>query len=203
MGMALAAEARRRGADVVLIMGPTELEPPSEVEVVRISTTAELREAVLSQFSRCDVVMMAAAPLDWRPADVAPRKMKKTEGDLTVTLTRTPDILAEIGRNKGQRVLVGFAAETDELQTYALAKLEAKNLDLIVANRVAREPGEGFAAETNRVLIIGRDGQVEETAVLPKAEIARTVCDRVSSLLGGGESRAGGQEDRSADRRGD
>jgi len=205
MGLALAAEARRRRADVVLVLGPTELRPPAEVEVVRVGSAAEMREAVRDRFAHSDVLVMAAAPADWRPTEVSSRKIKKTETpeDLTVTFARTPDILAEVGPSKGHRVLVGFAAETDELKANAIAKLRAKNMDLVVANLVAREPDSGFAVATNRVSIIGRDGQAEETAVLSKAEVARTVFDRVSLLLGGGESRAGGQEEESAGRRPD
>ncbi len=188
MGLALAAEANRRGARVTLVLGPTELEPPSEVAVVRVTTAAEMRRAVLEEAQACDIVVMAAAVADWRPAECAPSKTKKTAGDLTVRLTRTEDILAELGKDKGRKVLVGFAAETDDLQANALANLEAKNLDLVVANRIGLEPDRGFAAKTNQVTLLGRDGLVEEVPLLPKPDVARVVFDRVVAILEGGES---------------
>ncbi len=183
MGFALAAEARRRSADVVLVSGPTELPPPPEVRVVRVTTAAEMREAVLGEAAGADVVIMAAAVADWRPRERASRKVKKTEGDMELRLVRTPDILAELGRDKGRRVLVGFAAETGDLVENARAKLQAKNLDLIAANPVGQAEDSGFAAVTNRVTLLARDGSVEELPLMAKDEVARTVLDRVVRLL--------------------
>lgn len=192
MGFALAAEARRRGAEVRLVTGPVELEPPPEVKVARVTTAAEMAEAVLTEAEGADVVVMAAAVSDWRPAEVAPRKLKKTgvrSDNLAVVLVRTKDILAELGRrpSRRRRVLVGFAAETEDLAANARAELEAKNADLIVANLIGPE-GSGFGAETNQVTIVGRDGRAEELPLLPKSEVARAVFDRVALLLQGGGS---------------
>jgi phosphopantothenoylcysteine decarboxylase/phosphopantothenate--cysteine ligase len=183
MGFALAAEARRRSADVVLVSGPTELPPPPEVRVVEVTTAAQMREAVLGEAAGADVVIMAAAVVDWRPRERASRKVKKTEGDMELRLVRTPDILSELGRDKGRRVLVGFAAETGDLVENALAKLKAKNLDLIAANLVGTEEDSGFASATNRVTLLGRDGSVEELPLMTKDEVARAVLDRVVGLL--------------------
>ncbi len=201
MGFALAAEARRRGAEVVLVTGPVELPPPDEVVVVGITTAAEMREAVLREAEGAEVVVMAAAPADWAPARQAPRKVKKAEADLRLDLVLTPDILAELGRiwrtdtaGRGPRVLVGFAAETHDLLESAGAKLRAKNADLIVANQVGGSADSGFGAETNRVVLLGRDGSVEELPLQSKREVARAVFDRVTKLLReGGESRARAQ----------
>jgi len=184
MGFALAAEARRRGADVTLVTGPTEVAPPPEVAVVRVCSAQEMREAVAAASGEADVVVMAAAVADWRPAEVSPRKVKKTAGEPGVALTRTADILAELGRRKGRRVLVGFAAETGNLVENATAKVRAKNLDLIVANDLS-ESGAGFAVETNRVTLIGADGAAETLPLMSKAEVAREVFDRVARLLPG------------------
>jgi len=197
MGFALAAEARRRGAEVVLVTGPAELRPPDEVAVVRVTTATEMREAVLREAGGADVVVMAAAPADWAPARPAPRKVRKAEADLNLDLVLTPDILAELGHvwraggaGRTPRVLVGFAAETHDLLQSAGAKLKAKNADLIVANQVADAADSGFGAETNRVTILGRDGSVEELPLQSKTEVARAVFDRVTQLL-----REGGERD--------
>lgn len=183
MGFALAAEAARRGGRVSLVCGPTELPPPADVEVVRVTSAAEMREAVLAAAADAGVVLMAAAVGDWRSAAPASTKLKKFEGELSLGLVRTADILAELGRGKGDRILVGFAAETDDLLSNAKSKLELKNVDLVVANRVAREPDAGFATETNRVTLLERDGSVEEFPVMPKSEVARVVLDRVAALI--------------------
>lgn len=183
MGYALAAEAARRGARVTLVSGPTELAPPPEVELVAVTSAEEMREAVLTAAADAAVVVMAAAVGDWRPETVAPGKVKKFDGESELRLMRTPDILAELGREKRGRILVGFAAETDDLIANARGKFEAKNLDLLVANRVAREPDAGFGTETNRVVLLGRDGSLDELPLLTKQEVARAVFDRVASLI--------------------
>jgi len=185
MGFALAAEARRRGADVVLVAGPTELDPPDDVAVKRVVTTSEMRDAVLGEASGADVVVMAAAPADWAPADSFDRKVKKGEAGLGLRLVVTPDILAELGRaERRPPVVVGFAAETDDLVANAREKLGAKDADLIVANPVCREPGSGFAAPTNRAVILARDGSAEELPLMSKSDIASAVFDRIVLLLG-------------------
>ncbi len=182
MGYALAEEARDRGADVVLVSGPTALEPPAGVRVVRVDTAEEMREAVLREFPDTRVVIKAAAVSDYRPAAVAPEKIKKEKETITVELVRNPDILQELGERKGDRILVGFAAETQDLLRHAREKMARKHLDLVVANDVTR-PGAGFAVDTNLTRILAPDGSVEELPLLSKREVARYLWDRVVDLL--------------------
>lgn len=182
MGFAVAAAARDRGARVTLVTGPTEVAPPEGVTRVVVETAEEMMEAVLSRFEAADVVIKTAAVSDYRPAERSPRKIKKSDAPLTVTLVRNPDILAALGQRKGRRILVGFAAETDEPVEHALRKLREKGLDLIVVNDVT-EPGAGFAVETNRVLIIDARGRVEELPLLSKREVADRLLDAVRELL--------------------
>jgi phosphopantothenoylcysteine decarboxylase/phosphopantothenate--cysteine ligase len=205
-GFALAQAALDRGATVTLIAGPTHLPAPVGAERVDVSTAQEMHDAVLSAVKRADALLMAAAVADYRPAAVAPHKVKKgKEGELTLRLARTPDILSAVaGRRAGERpqpppqarpgapgpaeprVVVGFAAESENLVENARAKLEAKNLDLIVANDVTADSA-GFAVETNRVVILGRAaalaGEVEELPLMSKAAVADLVLDRVLPLL--------------------
>lgn len=188
MGYALAAEARERGAEVVLVSGPSELPAPHEVRLVKVTTTAEMREALAGEIESAGVVVMAAAPADFAPARAAGRKLKKGELDLNVVFALTPDIIREVGEKKrasgsSRPILVGFAAETHDLLASARAKLAAKNLDLIVANPVAGDAAAGFGSETNRIAILGRDGEAEELPLLSKREAARAVFDRVARLL--------------------
>lgn len=182
MGYALAEEARDRGADVVLVSGPTALEAPAGVRVVRVDTAEEMREAVLREFPDTRVVIKAAAVSDYRPAAVAPEKIKKEKETITVELVRNPDILQELGERKGDRILVGFAAETHDLLRHAREKMARKHLDLVVANDVTR-PGAGFAVDTNLTRILAPDGSVEELPLLSKREVARYLWDRVVDLL--------------------
>ncbi len=195
MGFALAAEARRRGAEVTLVTGPVELRPPDEVNVIRVTTAAEMREAVFREAGPAEIVVMAAAPADWTPAHPAARKMKKAEMGLTADLALTPDILAELGRTwrteREGRVLIGFAAETHDVLANAQAKLEAKNADLLVANQVAAGPDTGFGAETNRVTLLQRDAPAEQLPLATKDEVARSIFDRIALLRRkGGDARA-------------
>jgi phosphopantothenoylcysteine decarboxylase/phosphopantothenate--cysteine ligase len=180
MGFATARAARRRGADVTLISGPTALEFPGVVEV---RTTDEMHQAVVEYFDTADAVIMAAAPLDFRPKTVAAQKIKKAKASTSIDLEPTPDILQELGAHKDGKVLVGFAAETEELTKNARAKLKAKNLDLIVVNPVGG-PDSGFGSDTNRASIIDAAGEVQEIPLMTKAEMAETILDRVSTLLG-------------------
>ncbi|MBI4391217.1 MAG: bifunctional phosphopantothenoylcysteine decarboxylase/phosphopantothenate--cysteine ligase CoaBC [candidate division NC10 bacterium] len=182
MGFALAEAAAARGARVTLVTGPTHLAPPAGVECVRVETTQEMYEAVLARAAEADAVIKAAAPADYRPSTVAPAKIKKGREVLSMELTPTPDILGELGRRKGAAVLVGFAAETEDLVANAREKLRKKNLDLVVANEVGAQ-GAGFGTETNRVTLIGADGDVESLPLLSKREVAHRVLDRVARLL--------------------
>ncbi|MDD6120319.1 MAG: bifunctional phosphopantothenoylcysteine decarboxylase/phosphopantothenate--cysteine ligase CoaBC [Selenomonadaceae bacterium] len=182
MGFAVAAEAARRGAEVTLIAGPTSLRTPAGVRRIDVETAQEMRAAVLADYDAADIVIKTAAVADYRPATVAEHKIKKSEGELTLTLVRNPDILYELGQKKTRQVLVGFAAETRDVAAYARAKLAKKNLDFIVANNVA-ESDAGFGAETNRVTIYGADGSEESYPLLSKAEVAAHILDKAQSRL--------------------
>lgn len=182
MGYAIAEAALARGARVILVSGPTALPPPGDVEVVRVETAQEMHEAVLSKLERATVVIKAAAVSDYRPKQVASRKIKKDETVPEVTLEPTPDILAEVGKRKGRRILVGFAAETHDLVANARQKLVRKNLDLMVANDV-RQPGAGFDSDTNVVKILDAQGGVEDLPLQAKRSVADRILDRVVTLL--------------------
>ena len=182
MGYLLAEEAARRGALVTLITGPTHLTDPPGVEVVRVETAEEMRDAVVIRFERADAVIKAAAVADWRPKEAADEKLKKEAGPPDILLEPTPDILRELGEGKGPKVLVGFAAETGDLEEAGRRKLRAKNLDLIVVNEVGA-PGTGFDADTNRALILAAGGDEVPLREWTKRELARTICDRLAGLL--------------------
>lgn len=181
MGFAIAEEAAARGAAVMLVSGPTHLADPSGVAVVRVETAAEMREAVLEAFDDADAVVKAAAVADFRPAEPREGKTKKADG-LQVALVPTGDILAELGERKGGRVLVGFAAETSDLEAEGRRKLREKHLDLLVANEVGR-PGTGFDADTNRAMILAADGEFAPLREWTKRELAAELCDRLVKLL--------------------
>jgi phosphopantothenoylcysteine decarboxylase / phosphopantothenate---cysteine ligase len=182
MGFAVAREAFGRGADVTLVVGPGTVEPPDGPRVVRVATAEEMRLAVLEAAEEADGVIMAAAVADFRPRESAPGKLKKDEGPPRLELVPTPDILAELGQMKGDRVLVGFAAETEDVERAGRAKLVAKGLDLLVANEVGRE-GTGFGSESNHAAILSRSGDDEPLREWTKAELAAAVCDRLTKLL--------------------
>jgi phosphopantothenoylcysteine decarboxylase / phosphopantothenate---cysteine ligase len=183
MGFAVAREAARRGAAVTLVAGPTHLPDPPGVEVVRVETAEEMRDAVMSRFEEADAVVKAAAVADWRPKEQVEGKLKKDAGAPEVLLEPTPDILRELGEGKGDRILVGFAAETDDLEAAGREKLRGKQLDLVVVNEVGR-PGTGFEADTNRALILSADGRDEPLREWSKAGLAAAICDRVQELFG-------------------
>lgn len=182
MGLEIARMARRRGAKVTLVLGPTHLEPPFGAEVVRVVSAQEMAEAVTYRAADQKVIIKAAAVGDFRPAQCHPTKVKKTGQGETCELVATTDILATLGQNKGERILVGFAAETDEVLAHAGAKLTAKNLDLMVANDVSATDS-GFAVETNRVHLLTPDGEVETLPLMSKQEVAERLLDRVARLL--------------------
>jgi len=182
MGYAIAEAAAARGAQVVMVSGPTALQPPSNVDVIHVETADEMRRAVLAKLPMAHVVIKAAAVADFRPKRRADRKIKKDQAIPEIVLEPTEDILAEVGRRKGERILVGFAAETDDLVTNARAKLTRKNVDLMVANDV-RQPGAGFDVETNVVQILDAAGGVETLPLLSKREVADRILNRVVTLL--------------------
>jgi phosphopantothenoylcysteine decarboxylase / phosphopantothenate---cysteine ligase len=182
MGFAVAREAFGRGADVTLVVGPGTVAPPEGPRLVPVATAEEMRMAVLEAAEDADAVIMAAAVADFRPREAAPGKLKKEEGPPRLELVHTPDILAELGEVRGDRALIGFAAETEDVQAAGRAKLVAKGLDLLVANEVGRE-GTGFGAESNHAAILSRTGDDEPLREWTKAELAAAVCDRLSKLL--------------------
>lgn len=184
MGYNIAKVAKDRGADVVLITGPTHLEPPKGVKVVRVNTTMEMFKAVEEEFSSCQVLIKAAAPLDFRPEQVSNEKIKKDKDNdiLNIRYVRNPDIAQHFGKIKEDRIIVGFAAETNNLIQYAKEKLRKKNLDFIVANNILKE-GAGFKGDTNIVTIIDKDGNVEDYPVMDKYKVAQLILDKVKYLL--------------------
>ncbi len=180
MGYRLAEAARDRGARVVLVSGPTALSDPAGVEVVRVRSAQEMAAAVDQHVGSVQIVAMAAAVSDWRPASPAAEKVKKGEGELSLAMQRTPDILKALGARKAGRFLIGFAAETNGVREYARRKLADKNLDLIVANDVSKGD-RGFGVETNAALLIDPAGEVE-VPVVDKRELAERIWDRVIEL---------------------
>jgi phosphopantothenoylcysteine decarboxylase/phosphopantothenate--cysteine ligase len=182
MGYALAEAARQRGAEVILVSGPSSLPSPAGVACRRVRTALEMREAVLDAYEKADVVIKAAAVSDYRPKQALPYKVKKASEVQTIELVRNPDILAELGQRKGQRVLVGFAAETEDLLANAQKKVMAKNLDLIVVNDVGKEE-IGFRSDDNKVLIVYADGRIEDLPKMSKGRLAHEILTRAAVRL--------------------
>ena len=185
MGVAIAESAWRRGADVVLIAGPLAIDAPVGPRLVPVETTGEMLEAVRQELSGTDVLVMAAAPADFRATSVATSKVKKANAPESIALETTPDILRETipDRPRGM-IAVGFALETDDVLKNGAAKLASKELDLIVTND-AREPGAGFSVDTNRVTLLSRNGTRTDLPLMPKTEVADAILDRVVELLNG------------------
>jgi phosphopantothenoylcysteine decarboxylase/phosphopantothenate--cysteine ligase len=183
MGFAVAAEAARRGAAMTLVSGPVPLPDPPGVEVIRVETAEEMAAAVFDRYAVTDAVVMAAAVSDFRPEAAAIDKMKKENGPPSLTLRPTTDILATLGKRKEHQVLVGFAAETRDLESEGRRKLADKNLDLMVVNEVGRA-GTGFEADTNRAAILAREGEDVPLQVWTKRALAGAICDRLTGLLG-------------------
>jgi phosphopantothenoylcysteine decarboxylase/phosphopantothenate--cysteine ligase len=181
MGFRIAEAARDRGARVVLVSGPTALPAPRGVELVPVRSAEDMARAVEERFASATVVVGAAAVSDYRPASVAPQKLRKGEGPLTLELVRTPDVLGALVARKDARILVGFAADTEDVVARARAKLESKNLDVIVANDVSA-PGAGFAGETNAAVLLRRDGTSAEVPLVSKREMAERILDEVAVL---------------------
>jgi phosphopantothenoylcysteine decarboxylase/phosphopantothenate--cysteine ligase len=187
MGVAIADAARRRGANVTLISGHLEVPPPRDVRNISAISTEDMRKAVETELPRADVLIMAAAPADFRPAQIATQKIKKGKGTTApvIELTQTDDILqSTIDSRKKGAVVVGFALETEDILRHGREKLEKKKLDMIVANS-AVEKGAGFGGDTNRVTIISGNGETEEIPLMQKTELADIILDRVEKLLNG------------------
>ena len=182
MGYAVAEAAQRRGAEVTLVSGPVALAPPRGCRVIYVETAAEMNEAMRAHVVASDLVVMVAAVADYRMAEASPSKIKKHDGGLELALERTEDILTGISRARGRRVVVGFAAETEDLIENAVSKLTRKGLDLIVANDVTEE-GSGFDTETNSAVLIDASGTQERTGLIAKTELAELILDRSTGLL--------------------
>jgi len=192
MGYAIAAEASRRGAHAVLVSGPTKLDAPAGVQMERVRSAHEMARAMATHAPDADAVVMAAAVADYTPErGAAPEKIGKTDAPLTLTLVRTPDILADLARARAgaaRPILVGFAAETGDPRPRARRKLASKQIDLIVANDVSRE-GAGFDVDTNAAVLIGADGEVD-LPLQPKTELAARILDRVEQMLAAADVRS-------------
>jgi phosphopantothenoylcysteine decarboxylase/phosphopantothenate--cysteine ligase len=190
MGFAVAAEAALRGADVVLVAGPTPLATPAGVRRIDVQTALEMRDAVLAEFEAATITVMAAAVADFRAAQPSELKIKKEDlaedAGLTLELTRNPDILAELCARKGNRSVIGFAAESHDLMASAQRKIARKGCDLLVANNISSETS-GFDADDNAVVFVWPDGQIEELPTLPKRDVAAQLLDRVAKSRGGRE----------------
>jgi len=182
MGYAIANCAQQRGANVTLISGSTNLKKPQGIKVIEVETAREMFEAVKKHFNEYNVIVKSAAVADYRPRYYEHNKIKKTEGDMHISLERNPDILAFLGKNKGNKVLVGFAAETNDLKENAKKKIIKKNLDFIVANDVTQK-GVGFGYDTNKVCLYFADGTQKELPLLSKIEVADRILDEVKMFL--------------------
>ncbi|MDR7236232.1 bifunctional phosphopantothenoylcysteine decarboxylase/phosphopantothenate--cysteine ligase CoaBC [Neobacillus drentensis] len=182
MGYALAEEAKKQGAHVVLVSGPVELPAPAGLDVVKVESAEEMYNAVLKYYDSADVVIKTAAVADYRPKITYDHKVKKQAGDSSIELERTKDILLELGKRKRNQVLVGFAAETENVEEYAKKKLTAKNADMIVANNVKAE-GAGFGTDTNIVTLFKRSGSVLDLPLMSKSEVAKRIIGEITFLL--------------------
>jgi phosphopantothenoylcysteine decarboxylase/phosphopantothenate--cysteine ligase len=182
MGYALASRARRRGASVILISGPTVLSVPRGVTYVPVSTAVEMRHAVMKNLKQSTIVIKSAAVADYRPSVCADAKIKKKDGPWTLDLERNPDIIAEIGKKKKERILIGFAMESEDLIKNAKAKMLSKNMDLIVANDL-KQKDAGFQSDTNIVKILDRDGGIDELPLMDKMAVAGRILDRAKQMI--------------------
>lgn len=182
MGLALAREAAGRGARVTLVLGPVEIAPPAGVRVIPVTTAAEMHAAAMAEFPNAHAVIAAAAVSDFRPAHPQTNKQKKDQTPPVLELLPNPDILREMGERKNGQVLVGFAAESEDLEARGRAKLNAKRLDLLVANQAAG-PEDAFAADEAAVLLLDRDGRTEAVPRQSKPRLAALICDRLEQLL--------------------
>ena len=182
MGFEIAKAAKNHGAEVILIAGKTEIEPPTDLKFIKVESVEQMRESVLQEFNSVDAVIMSAAVADYKVKNVSAQKIKKSDETLTLELVKNPDILKELGKLKTSQILVGFAAETENLIDYANKKLVEKNLDFVVANDVTMV-GAGFNVPTNIVSIIYRGGKVENFSKMSKAELAEKIISRTAEIF--------------------
>jgi phosphopantothenoylcysteine decarboxylase/phosphopantothenate--cysteine ligase len=185
MGYELAEEALKRGADVILVSGPTQIIPPPGVRVQWIQTAEEMEREVDKHFPKANVLIMAAAVADYKFSSVSSQKIKKQTKSQTVSLVQTPDILQKVGKMKGKRILVGFAADTERIKEHALKKARAKNLDMIVANDITKK-GIGFGSDFNQVIIVFPDGKSIRSGKKTKSEISAMILDKIEDKIGKG-----------------
>lgn len=178
MGYALAKEASERGAEVVLVSGPVNLTCSKDINRINVKSTQEMFDAVKAHYDWADIVIKAAAPSDYKPEVISKNKIKKTKGELSIKLALNPDILMELGKKKGNKILVGFAAETNNILEYAKEKIRKKNLDMIVANDVS-EAGAGFKSDTNIIKIIEANGNVTQYGIKSKSEVSNIILDKI------------------------
>ncbi|MCX7695562.1 MAG: bifunctional phosphopantothenoylcysteine decarboxylase/phosphopantothenate--cysteine ligase CoaBC [Caloramator sp.] len=176
MGYAIARAARDRGANVTLITGPTNINPPSFIDIVNVYSAEDMYRAVSERFDSCDVLVMSAAVADYRPKDRSDIKIKKSDDDLKIELTRNKDILFEIKDRKTHQVVIGFAAETNDVLENAQKKIKKKNLDFIVANDVSQKDS-GFGTDTNTIKIIDKFGNIKDYPNMSKDDVAHTILD--------------------------
>ena len=182
MGYAVAEVAAQLGANVTLISGPVNLDVPKGVNVVHVESAEEMYNAVMAHYEDADVVVKTAAVADYKPAQIHDQKMKKQDGEAVINLVRTKDILAELGKRKAHQILVGFAAETNNVDEYARKKLKSKNADMIVANNVTTK-GAGFGSDTNIVTFYKADGTKKEFSILSKQKVAMEILKEVHEML--------------------
>lgn len=182
MGYSIAEEAARRGAEVTLVSGKTNLTAPAGVKVINIESALEMYEKVVENYEDSDIVIKSAAVADYRPKKAADQKIKKKDGDMQILLERNPDILAYLGENKGNKILVGFAAETNDIKENAYKKVNKKNLDFIVANDIL-EAGAGFKGDTNKVNLYFSDGHEVNLPLMSKKEVAQKIIDEILQLI--------------------
>lgn len=184
MGYAIAEEAAKRGANVILISGPTNIQPPNSVDYISVTTAEEMYKKVIEQYDKVDIVIKSAAVADYRPKLVHETKIKKQPNDWNIEMERTTDILKTLGEKKSKQILVGFAAESGQVEHYAKEKLTKKNLDMIVANNIL-EAGAGFQGDTNVVTIYKKDGTTVAMPLMTKHEVANNLLNELEQLLKG------------------
>jgi len=182
MGYSVAKAAAARGAEVILVAGPTNLVNPDGIKTIKVRTAAEMADAVFTHADTADIIIKVAAVSDYRPADVSEHKIKKGQSHMELSLEKTTDILAELGRRKKHQVLVGFAAETKDLDKYAAQKLKEKNLEIIAGNIVGKDTS-GFEADTNKINLYFKDGHKEELPLMDKDAAAHILLDRILGLI--------------------
>ena len=178
MGYSIAKEARDRGADVVLVSGPTNLPQIKGIKIIKVNTNEEMKLAMLSEYNDSDIVIKSAAVADYKPLEYSEQKIKKSEGDWNLVLTRDSDILRELGERKIKQILVGFAAESNNIIENARTKIHKKNLDYIVANDITANDA-GFGTEDNRVTILSKDGTTVSLDKMSKSKVACNIFDMI------------------------